>query len=197
MTHAQDPKGPQDAAPTADTTIELPLRRLVMALPVAAAVVTVMWGYTVYAIVEGANNATLSGALMSALGLLLLFVAVTYVGYAVHPLRISAGPDGFSVRLPLYPRRTVPWDDVVSVRAEGVRGVQYVIVEARESAGSLPYVCRPRAAYRRLSTMRGREPRSEQGLCFERLVFELVPEDVLALVRRHAPPTLPVEDRRS
>ncbi|MEU8888076.1 hypothetical protein [Streptomyces sp. NPDC048442] len=196
MTHAQDPKGPQDAVPAEGTRIELPLRRLVMALPIAAAVVTVMWGYTVYAVVDGANNATLSGALMSALGLLLLFVAVTYVGYAVHPLSIAVGSRGLSVRLPLYPERTFRWDDLVSVRAVGVRGAQYVIVEAQESEGSLPYVCRPRAAYRRLSLMTGSAPQFKQGLCFERMVFELIPEDVLALVRQYAPPTLHVEDQR-
>lgn len=196
MTHAEDPQGPQDAVRTEDTRIELPLRRLVMALPIAAAVVTVMWGYTVYAVVDGANNATLSGALMSALGLLLAFVAVTYVGYAVHPLSIAAGPRGLSVRLPIYPERTVPWDDLLSVRAVGVRGAQFVIVEARDSAGSLPYICRPRAAYRRLSLMTGGAAQVKQGLCFERHVFELVPEDVLGMIRAHAPQGLQVEDQR-
>ncbi|MFI5806954.1 hypothetical protein [Streptomyces sp. NPDC051561] len=195
MTYEDDPQGPQDVVRTADTRIELPLRRLVMALPVAAAVVTVMWGYTIAAVIGGPNS-TLSAALMSALGLLLLFVTVTYVGYAVRPLSIAAGPGGLSVRLPLFPERTLPWDDLLSVRAVGVRGAQFVVVEARESEVSLPYVCRPRAAYRRLSLMTGNAMRAKAGLCFERQVFELVPEDVLGLVRSYAPPTLQVEDQR-
>jgi hypothetical protein len=198
MTHEEeprDPQGPQDAAGTAETRIELPLRRALVALPVAAVVVTVIWGYTIAALIEGPNS-TLSATLMSALGLLLLFVAVTYVGYAVRPLSIAAGPRGLSVRLPLYPERTLPWDDLVSVRAIGVRGAQFVIVEARESEGSLPYICRPRAAYRRLSLMTGSAMQVKEGLCFERQVFELVPEDVLGMVRSYAPERLQVVDQR-
>ncbi|MCX5203147.1 hypothetical protein OG897_17035 [Streptomyces sp. NBC_00237] len=197
MTHAEDPQGPQDAVRTEDARIELPLRGVVKALPVAAVVVTVMWGYTVFAVVDGGNNAALSGTLMSALGLLLLFVAVTYVGYLVRPLTLGAGPDGVSVRLPLLAERTIAWDDLLTVRAVGVRGAQFVIVEARESArGTLPYVSRPRAAYRRLSLMTGSAPQVKQGLCFETYVFAFAPEDVLRLVRTYAPPRFHVEDQR-
>ncbi|MFD3515024.1 hypothetical protein [Streptomyces sp. NPDC058657] len=195
MRHEQDPRGPQDGTDAAVTRIELPLRRVLVALPVAAVVVTVLWGYTIAAVLEGPDPA-LSATLMSALGSLLLFVAVTYVGYAVRPLSIAAGPSGLSVRLPLYPERTLPWDDVLSVRAMGVRGAQFVVVEARESAGSLPYVCRPRAAYRRLSLMTGTAMQVKEGLCFERQVFELVPEDVLGMVRSYAPARLQVVDQR-
>ncbi|MFJ2744750.1 hypothetical protein ACIO3O_34415 [Streptomyces sp. NPDC087440] len=197
MTHAQDPQGPQDAVPPEDTRIELPLRGVVKAMPVAAAVVTVMWGYTVFAVVQGGNNATLSAALMSVLGLLLLFVAVTYIGYLVRPLTLGAGPAGVLVRLPLLAERTLPWDDVLAVRAAGVRAGQFLIVEARESTpGALPYVSRPRAAYRRFSLMTGSAPRVKQGLCFETYVFEFALDDVLRMMREHAPADFQVEDQR-
>ncbi|CAM5361630.1 hypothetical protein GCM10010329_23650 [Streptomyces spiroverticillatus] len=197
MTHAEDPQGPQDAVRAEDTRIELPLRGVVKAMPIAAAVVTVMWGYTVYAVVAGGNNAALSAALMSFLGLLLLFVAVTYCGYLVRPLTLGAGPAGILVRLPLLAERTVPWDDVLAVRAAGVRAGQFLIVEARESTpGALPYISRPRAAYRRFSLMTGSAPRVKQGWCFETYVFEFGMDEVLGLVREHAPATLHVEDRR-
>ncbi|GAA3486495.1 PH domain-containing protein [Streptomyces cremeus] len=209
MTHAQDPQDPpypseaqgpqdpQDAVPAGDTRMELPLRGVVRAMPIAAVVVTVMWGYTVFAVVRGGNNAALSGALMSLLGLLLLFVTVTYCGYLVRPLTLGADRDGVSVRLPLLAERTIPWDDVLAVRVAGVRAGQFLIVEARaSSAGALPYVSRPRAAYRRFSLMTGSAPRVKQGLCFETYVFAFALDDALRMLRAYAPPTLYVEDLR-
>jgi hypothetical protein len=200
MTYEEVPQDPQERARGAaravdGTRFELPLRRLAKALPAAAAGMTVMWGYTVAAVLSGPGGA-FSAALMSVLGLLLLFVAVTYVGYAVRPLSIAVGPRGFSVRLPLLAERTMPWEDLAAVRAVGVAGAQFLVVEPKESRETLPYLCHPRASYRRLALMTGDTKRGRKGICFERMVFELVPEDVLGAVRGWAPEEVRVEDRR-
>lgn len=171
---------------TAGTTLQLRLKRRVEWVPVAALVLAVVWGIAVAAIVEGPNG-TAGGIAMSVVGVPIAVLAVSCAGHLVRPLRVTADAAGLTVRLPLWPSRTVPWQDIGAV-SESAR---YVVVECDEPVGRLPRSCRLRAAHRRLAPDLGL-PADAAGLCFETQIFDFEPVEMLAAMGEYAPEGLPL-----
>ncbi|MGW0554073.1 hypothetical protein ACWDZ6_07730 [Streptomyces sp. NPDC002926] len=166
----------------------LRLRRQVEWVPVAALVLAVVWGIAAGSIVDGPNG-TAGGIAMAVVGVPIAVLAVSCVGHLVRPLRVSADAAGLTVRLPVWPARTVPWSGISRVTALP----QYVIVGCRAPVGKLPRTCRLRAAYRRLAPAPN-SAASGQGLCFETQVFDLDPAELLDAIRRYAPVGLRMTD---
>lgn len=137
----------------------LRLRGKLQWVPVGAVVVLVAWVMAIPPVASGAYGAV-GGTLMVIAGLLLAFFAATFAGYLLRPLRLAAGPDGLTVRLPLWPARTVPWPTVTGVTGAGTvgggRAGAHVVVDFAPGADVLPRFCRPRSMYRRLAPSLGR-----------------------------------------
>ncbi|MCX4820307.1 hypothetical protein OG883_10390 [Streptomyces sp. NBC_01142] len=188
----------------AQRTLRLRLRRQVEWVPVAALVLLVVWGIAVATMLEGPNG-TAGGIAMSVAGVPVAALAVSSAGHLVRPLRITVDADGLTVRLPLWPARTVPWSDISAVSEapgaapDGLPSASvsasppYVVVDCRGPVGGLPPTCRPRAAYRRLAPALGR-PAGAGGLCFETQVFDLDPAELIGAVRTYAPVGLTATD---
>ncbi|WP_142212937.1 hypothetical protein [Streptomyces sp. SLBN-118] len=174
-------------ATTDRTTLQLRLRRRVEWVPVAALVLLVVWGIAVAAIVEGPNG-TAGGIALSVVGVPLALVAVSCAGHLVRPLGVSADAHGLTVRLPLWPARTVPWSAVRAADASS----GYVFVDCDAPVGKLPRTCRLRAAYRRIGPELGRL--GGDGLCFETQVFDVDPAELLDAIRQYAPPGITITD---
>ncbi|MFE2378589.1 hypothetical protein [Streptomyces sp. NPDC059398] len=178
----------------ADTTLRL--RGKLQWVPVAAVVVLVAWVVAIPPVVSGEYGAV-GGTLMVIAGLLLAFFTVTFVGYLVRPLRLAPGDGGLTVRLPLWPARTVPWPAVsgvaVTEAAEGGRTGTHVVVDFAPGTEALPRFCRPRSMYRRLAPALGRGERA-QGLCIEAQVFDVDPAGLVALIGEYAPGRRPGGD---
>ncbi|WP_328320752.1 hypothetical protein [Streptomyces sp. NBC_00388] len=174
----------------------LRLRGKLQWVPVGAVVVLVAWVMAIPPVASGAYGAV-GGTLMVIAGLLLAFFAATFAGYLLRPLRLAAGPDGLTVRLPLWPARTVPWPTVTGVTGAGTvgggRAGAHVVVDFAPGADVLPRFCRPRSMYRRLAPSLGRGERAE-GLCIEAQVFDVDPAELVAFIREHAPGGVPVSD---
>ncbi|MFJ5289520.1 MULTISPECIES: hypothetical protein [unclassified Streptomyces] len=187
---------PENGADRGRTDMTLRLRRKLRWVPVAAVVVLVAWVVAIPPVVSGAYGAV-GGTLMVIAGLLLAFFTATFVGYLVRPLRLAPGDGGLTVRLPLWPARTVPWSAVTGVAAaevtEGGRTGAHVVVDFAPGAEALPRFCRPRSMYRRLAPSLGRGGQA-QGLCFEAQVFDVDPAGLVALIREYAPGGVPVSD---
>ena len=152
----------------------------------AALVLVVVWGIAVAAIVDGPNG-TAGGIAMSVVGVPVAVLALSCAGHLVRPLRVTADAAGLTVRLPLWPARTVPWEDIAAVSGSA----RYVVVECDEPVGRLPRTCRLRAAHRRLAPDLGL-PADATGLCFETQIFDFEPVEMLAAMGQYAPEGLPL-----
>lgn len=167
-------------------------------VPVGAVVVLAAWVVAIPPVATGAYGAV-GGTLMVIAAALLAFFTVTFVGYLVRPLRIAPHAEGLTVRLPVWPARTVPWSAVTGVDGAqltaGGRTNAYVLVDFAPGSDALPRFCRPRSMYRRLAPSLGRSEEA-QGLCIEAQVFDLEPAELVALIRECAPGGVRVSDPR-